>query len=106
LTLPETDYLEFPGKDAILASLLEVVPEVPRRRRLLEDVAERLDSRTYDSAAFVFILMEIFYNHADGEELGKVEDLLSVCVVALSQDPQLGRSAAEAYREIQESYAV
>lgn len=96
-----SDFIALPHKDEILAALRERAPAAAAREDLCETIAERLEGRTYDGAALTFILMEILYDHQE-EGGAEVPDLLGACVVALTRNEELGRSATEAFGEIRD----
>lgn len=92
-------YIAFPPKGTILSRLRKIDGDSPRREELFATIAETLDSRTLDSAAFSFLLIELLHRH---EEL--VEEELSTflprCILALTGDRELSRAARAAFHEL------
>jgi hypothetical protein len=91
-------YLEFPDEDA-LVERLERIPSPPSGDGLCRTIASRLAGRTIDSAAFSFMLIEILHRHESeiGEDIGS---FLPRCILALTDDEDLARSARAAFREL------
>ena len=98
----QTEFLNFPSKPEIVATLSQVQEVTPRTLDLFGAIGTRLDSRTYDAAAFTFILMEVIHEYEVhwGENLGH---FLPASVVALTGDQQLAKTALEAFEEIKRS---
>ncbi len=94
-----SSYLSFPPKKEIFARLWEMDSSPQVRLDLYRTIAERLDSKTYDSAAFAFLLIETLHQFEGvvGEEL---TDFLPRCVLVLTEDQDLARSAREALEEL------
>ncbi len=69
------------------------------RDLVFQKIAKQLDSRTLDSAAFSFLLMEMLHRFewALGEDAGQ---FLPKCILALTKDSDLAASAREAYEEL------
>lgn len=95
-------FLSFPDEEELVRCLRREVPADGEAEGLFEAIAARLAGTTYDHAGFTFLLMEILYEAGGG---GLTRDLLPRCVEALSRDPELGRTASEAWEEIQRSLA-
>ncbi len=92
-------YIAFPPKGTILARLSTIDGASGRRDELYALIAETLDSRTLDSAAFSFLLIELLHRH---EELVD-EDLSSFlpkCILALTRDHELSQAARAAFVEL------
>ena len=92
-------YIAFPPKGTILSRLKTIDGDTGGRDRLYELIAETLDSRTLDSAAFSFLLFELLHRHEDLVD----EDLstfLPKCILALTRDQELSRAARAAFVEL------
>lgn len=92
-------YIAFPPKGTILSRLRTIEGGVDGRERLFELIAETLDSRTLDSAAFSFLLIELLHRHEDLVD----EDLstfLPKCILALTSDRELSQAARAAFDEL------
>lgn len=62
-------------------------------------IASRLAGRTIDSAAFSFMLIEILHRYEP--EIGEdIASFLPKCILALTDDEDLARSARAAFREL------
>ncbi len=96
-----SDFIGFPPAEEILKSLRSIDRGEPWQEELYRAIADRLGSRVYDGAACTFILMEVLHEFEDthGQDLRR---LLALCIVALTQDPELAESAMETFDEIQE----
>ena len=92
-------YIAFPPKGTIVARLRRLDGSSEHREALYEKIAETLDSRTLDSAAFSFLLIELLHRHEElvGEELGS---FLPKCILALTRDRELSRAARKAFDEL------
>ena len=92
-------YIAFPPKGTILARLETLEGEGETRSELYEVIADTLGSRTLDSAAFSFLLIELLHRH---EELVD-EDLatfLPRCILALTSDRERSEAARAAFGEL------
>ena len=92
-------YIAFPPKGTILARLRKMDGDSRHREALYSKIAETLDSRTLDSAAFSFLLIELLHRHESLVE----EDLatfLPKCILALTRDRELSRAARKAFVEL------
>lgn len=97
-----TSFLTFPPKDEIIARLREVEELTLPTQHLFEEIGVRIGSRTLDSAAFTFLLMELIHEH----EVSWARDLgylLPRTIVALTGDHDLARTAQRAFEEIKET---
>jgi hypothetical protein len=92
-------YVELPGEEALLERLRRIDFGWPPREGIYEVIARQLAGRTMDSAAFSFMLIELLHRKKDavGEEL---ETFLPKCVLALTEDEDLARSARAAFQEL------
>jgi hypothetical protein len=95
----KSPYLEFPGEEALVERLQEMPPGRTSREGLYRMIASRLAGRTIDSAAFSFMLIEILHRYESeiGEE---ISSFLPRCILALTDDEDLARSARAAFREL------
>jgi hypothetical protein len=100
-----TEYIHFPTQQEIFHALRHHGGWQPVRAQLFETLSKRLARRTYDSAAFVFILMEIVYEleETHGQSLTSA---LQRCVLALTDDNALAQSAIDSFAEIRGSVEV
>lgn len=94
-----TTYLEFSDAESLLGRLRSIDAGWPPRERLYDAIATQLATRTLDSAAFSFLLIELLHRHRDevGEDLGT---FLPKCILALTEDRELADSARAAYHEL------
>jgi hypothetical protein len=95
-----SSYLEFPDKETLLERLRRLdYGGWPPRESIYESIATRLADRTLESAAFSFILIELLHRQKVivGEELWS---FLPKCVLALTEDEELARSARAAFEEL------
>ena len=94
-----SNFVSFPPVDAVLTRLWEMDSAPAIRRELYQAIADRLGSRTLDSAAAAFILIETVHQYSDlvGEDLG---DFIPRCIFVLCDDPELADSARGAYQEL------
>jgi hypothetical protein len=94
-----TSYVELPGEEALLERLRRIDYGWPPREKIYEIIARQLAGRTMDSAAFSFMLIELLHRkkEAVGEDL---ETFLPKCVLALTEDEDLARSARAAFQEL------
>ena len=92
-------YITFPPQGTILARLRRIDRGSTDREPLFVKIAERLDSRTLDSAAFSFLLIELLHRHVElvGEDLGS---FLPKCILALTGDHELSKAARAAFDEL------
>ena len=94
-----SSYVEFPDKEALLERLRRIDHGWPPREAIYEVIASQLAGRTLESAAFSFMLIELLHRKKEvvGEELGT---FLPKCILALTDDEELARSARGAFREL------
>ena len=93
------NFVKLQGHDQILERLRAIDGHSRARDLVFQKVAKQLDSRTLDSAAFSFLLMEMLHRFewALGEDAGQ---FLPKCILALTEDSDLAASAREAYNEL------
>ncbi len=97
-----SDYISFPSADEIVSRLRPSANGEPVREDLCRMIAERLASRTYESAAFAFILMEVIHE-LEARQGQDLTELLPRCILALTGDRDLARSAVQSFEEIKRS---
>lgn len=92
-------YIAFPPKGTILSRLRTIDGSSAARDELYRLIAETLDSRTLDSAAFSFLLIELLHRH---EKLVEEElaTFLPKCILALTRDHELSQAARAAFVEL------
>ena len=92
-------YVELPGEEALLERLRRIDSGWPPREKIYQVIARQLAGHTMDSAAFSFMLIELL--HRLKSELGEdLESFLPKCVLALTEDEDLARSARAAFQEL------
>ena len=92
-------YIAFPPKTILMARLRRIDDDGGAREALYEKIAETLASRTLDSAAFSFLLIELMHRHVESVD----EDLavlLPRCILALTGDRELSEAARAAFDEL------
>ena len=94
-----SSYVEFPGAEELVERLRRIGSGWPPRDGIYRSIASQLAERTLDSAAFSFMLIELLHRHAAevGEDLST---FLPKCILALTDDEDLARSARAAFREL------
>ncbi len=92
-------YFTFPKKGAIVSRLERMEGETGERSELFDKIAETLDSRTLDAAAFSFLLIELMHRYEDlvREDLAT---FIPKCVAALTGDHELSQAAKAAFDEL------
>lgn len=98
------DYLTFPGREEVLAALRAMRGYEPEVDPLCHTIAERLAGSSYDSSAFVFILIELVYDFEEDTDQS-LSFLLPAVVQALTADVFLAGSAHDAFKEIKDAIA-
>ena len=93
------NFVNLPSEPEILERLRAIEGQSRARDLVFQKVARQLDSRTLDSAAFSFLLMEMLHRFewALGEDAGQ---FLPKCISALTGDSDLAASARDAYDEL------
>ncbi|MDH3745105.1 MAG: hypothetical protein OES47_08400 [Acidobacteriota bacterium] len=92
-------YFTFPPREIIVSRLRRIEGGAGSRDELFAKIAETLQSRTLDAAAFSFLLIELMHRHEDLVE----EDLATFipkCVDALTGDRELSQAARDAFDEL------
>ncbi|MEM6456028.1 MAG: hypothetical protein AAF772_13115 [Acidobacteriota bacterium] len=101
------DYLAFPPASTVLRQLRSQAESRDlgmafAHDELYRSIAERLGGRTYEGAAFAFILFEMIYEVEEDQQ----QDLSSVlrhCILALTENPALASDALRSFDEIKHS---
>lgn len=95
----QENFVELPDKEEILARLRKTGQNSRARDLVFQKIATQLDSRTLDSAAFSFLLIEMLHRFewALGEEAAH---FLPKCILAVTGDEELADSARNAYDEL------
>lgn len=93
------NFVKLQAESEILDRLRAIAGHSRARDLVYQKVAKQLDSRTLDSAAFSFLLMQMLHRFewALGEDVGQ---FLPKCILALTGDADLAASAREAYDEL------
>ncbi len=92
-------FVELPDREVILARLRTLGPNSRARDLVFQKIANQLDDRTLDSAAFSFLLIELLHRFewALGEEPAS---FLPKCIRALTGDDELADAARKAFDEL------
>ena len=93
------NFVKLQAEPEILDCLRAIEGHSRARDLVFQKVAKQLDSRTLDNAAFSFLLMEMLHRFewALGEDAGQ---FLPKCILALTGDSDLAKSARKAYNEL------
>lgn len=93
------NFVKLPDDEEIIERLRAIEGHSRARDLVFQKVAKQLASRTLDSAAFSFLLMEMLHRFewALGEDAGQ---FLPKCIEALTGDSDLATSARQAYDEL------
>ena len=94
-----SQYNVFPSVEEIFRRLEGMDGYRPDRQQLYGQIAERLAGKTFDSAAFALLLIELLHRH-EGPELDDLAEFLPRCILTLSGDEELAESARQAFREL------
>ncbi|MDH3743952.1 MAG: hypothetical protein OES47_02490 [Acidobacteriota bacterium] len=95
-----SNFIQFPARGEILGQLAALDYSGHWHNRFCEELATRLDSRVYDSAAFTFVLTEILYEHTE-DEVEEGPEVVADVILALTHDRQLAIAALQTLDEIE-----
>ena len=95
-----SSFIQFPPRAEIALRLAAVGPPTAGCEGFRRTVAQRLDAKVFDAAAFTFVLTELIYDAA--LDLGEERPiLLADAILALTQDRELAISALQTFDEIE-----
>ena len=94
-----SNFIQFPPRAEIADQLAGIGPPSPAGDGFRTTVAQRLDAKVFDAAAFTFVITELLYESSD--DLGEEHPIvLADAILALTADRHLAISALQTYDEI------